>query len=316
MELAKAKTPTLPPDWTAARIARYATKLGLFILVPGLHQIACKRRILGGLLFMLFAVSEFAFSNAPAGGNFDYTYSFALFFKLSDAAFYFTWLLLAFDLKNLESRDLTLGSLVLVFCLAVIHFSPLHNNRFLLFHIEQANTACPAFCKFDIVEWERNDPKNVNYSKGDYVVLGNNYSTPYYTTKILAGPVTEFCARDNGVSLGLPYDNEFCTLLDTGAWDDEPLMDNSWKTYWGKNHYYLYDFLIPRRANLEFTNIAARNFSMMSRFEPVGVRPKKIGNLREYYIYSDEVTDLVGTALLAVYQWTGLNLFGWSESTM
>ena len=51
MELAQTRIPYLPPDWTVARVAKYAAKLGVFILVPGLHQIACKRRILGGCLW-------------------------------------------------------------------------------------------------------------------------------------------------------------------------------------------------------------------------------------------------------------------------
>ncbi len=59
MELAQTKIPYLPPDWTVARGFKYTAKLGVFILVPGLHQIACKRRILGGCfsLSMRFQVS-------------------------------------------------------------------------------------------------------------------------------------------------------------------------------------------------------------------------------------------------------------------
>jgi len=34
MELAQTKIPYLPPEWTVARVAKYAAKLGVFILVP------------------------------------------------------------------------------------------------------------------------------------------------------------------------------------------------------------------------------------------------------------------------------------------
>ena len=44
-----------------------------------------------------------------------------------------------------------------------------------------------------------------------------------------------------------------------------------------------------------------------------GIRPKKIGNTREYFFLSDNFTEFVGRVLLITYEWTGLNLFGLSK---
>jgi hypothetical protein len=46
----------------------------------------------------------------------------------------------------------------------------------------------------------------------------------------------------------------------------------------------------------------------------MGINPRKIGNIREYFIYSDRVTTAFGHILLIVYEMTGLNLFGFSKS--
>jgi len=192
MELAQTKIPYLPPDWTAERVTKLAVKLGAFILVPGVHQVTCNRKILGCLLFLLYAVSEFVLSNAPIGGISSYspsfTYLFPVFWNLSDVAQYTSWILLAIDLRSSVQRQLNFGSMLLLPCFAIIFFAPLENNRLLNFHIEQENIVCPEFCENDIVEWQFHDSKVHKLLPGDYVVL-KIHSTSYYTTRILEGPV-------------------------------------------------------------------------------------------------------------------------------
>ena len=314
MELAHAKIPYLPPDWTFARGVHFAAKLGVFILVPGLHQIACRRWILGGLIFAIFATSEFIISNSPIGGMANFDPSFGLHSRLSEDMKFFSWLLLAADLRNLENRRTGIVSLLLLQCFAVIYFAPFENNRAPFFHIEQAEIACPAFCKHDIIEWEIHELDIHRLSKGDYVVLEDLEAGAFRTTIILAGPVKEACAGDSRTSLGLPLENEFCKLVKIGAWDKERTAYISDKARWGKNHYYMYDFLIPGRPKLISTNIRGRNLSLLSRFSIVGVRPRKVGNIREYFFHSEELTDFIGHAVLTIYQWTGVNLFGLSEA--
>jgi hypothetical protein len=314
MELAQTKIPYLPPDWTVARGVRYAAKLGLFLLVPGLHQIACRRWILGGLIFAIFAISRFIITNSPIGGMLDFEPSFDLHYRLTDDMQFVTWLLLAADLRNLEGRRTGIVSLLLLQCFAVIYFAPFDNNRAPFFHIEQADIACPAFCKHDIVEWEVHEPDIHRISRGDYVVLEDLEAGAFRITKILAGPVKEACAGDSRTSLGLPPENEYCKLVKIGAWEREPLVNNSWQIYWGEYYYYRYDFLIPGRPKRSSSNIRSRNLSLLSRYAIIGVRPRKIGNIREYFFYSDELTDVIGHAVLTIHQWTGVNLFGLSET--
>ena len=133
MELAQAKIPYLPPEWTLARAAKYAAKLGVFILVPGLHQIACKRWILGSLLLILYVVSEFVGLNSPFEIMYVDLTPYSLFDNLSEVAQNISWLLLAFDLKNLERRYLTPGHLLPAACVAVLSYMPFHDNRILYY---------------------------------------------------------------------------------------------------------------------------------------------------------------------------------------
>ena len=169
---------------------------------------------------------------------------------------------------------------------------------FYIIHVEQENTVCPAFCKYDIVEWDFLDFDVEKVSIGDYVVLGG-FRGPFYTTKILEGPAKDVCASGRIKAWRLPGDNRFCT---------------KWKNDSGE-YVHLYDFLIPGLPKPGYENIRGRDIAMIFRHEAKGVRPRKVGNLREYYLYSDEVTDLVGKALLTVYKWTGLNLFGLLEGS-
>ena len=48
MNIMHAKLPFAPQDWSVLRSGKYLAKLALFIIVPGLHQIACKRWLLRG----------------------------------------------------------------------------------------------------------------------------------------------------------------------------------------------------------------------------------------------------------------------------
>ena len=228
MELAQAKIPYLPPEWTLARAAKYAAKLGVFILVPGLHQIACKRWILGSLLLILYVVSEFVGLNSPFEIMYVDRTPYSLFDNLSEAAQNISWLLLAFDLKKLDRRYLTPGHLLPAACVAVLSYMPFHDNRILFIHVEQENTVCPAFCKYDIVEWDFLDFDVEKVSIGDYVVLGG-FRGPFYTTKILEGPAKDVCASGRIKAWRLPGDNRFCT---------------KWKNDSGE-YVHLYDFLIP-----------------------------------------------------------------------
>ena len=296
MELAQAKIPYLPPDWTLARAAKYAAKLGVFILVPGLHQIACKRRILGGLLLVLYFAAEFTLSNRPSNDSDLIFPTYALATNLSEISQYISWFMLAVDFKKIEFTKLKLNPFLVLSCAAGIYFIPYHDPGVLNVHIENNNFACPAFCRYDIVEYERYYEQHARHlqriSVGDHVIVGIDEGRRY-TSKILAGPPEEACTGDGRTSLRLPVGNYFCK-----------------KDFLGN---YLFKYLILGGPNPKFTNPEGKKISMIPDFQIHGVYPNKIGNTHKYFILTDAVTDMVGNTLLTVYGWTGLNLMGLSK---
>ena len=301
MELAQAKIPYLPPDWTLARLARYAAKLGIFILVPGLHQIACKRRILGGLLLVLYFAAEFTLSNKPFEYSTEY---FPTHFHASNLAEIFrniSWLLLALDLRKLETRKLKINFFLVLSCAAGIYFVPQHQPRAIYGYVEKENFACPAFCKYDFIEYELY-PRRRRLEKeleGDYVTLGG-IMEPYYTSRILAGPL-----KDHLIGTV----KEACA----GHGDKTELQRAKKLDCEGEINEHQNDYLTLGGPKPDFKNKNGKDVSFISASKVSGIRLKKIGNTHEYFIFSNEITDIVGNALLTVYKWTGINLFGLSE---
>ncbi len=307
MELAQTKIPYLPPDWTVARGFKYAAKLGVFILVPGLHQIACKRRILGGLLMVLYFAAEFVFANEPfnfsdrgfsirslSGNLFDEGFSFRSMSRNSSEVFqYFSWLLLSLDTRNLENRKLKLNFFLILICAAGVYFVPDHNAGTLNIHIETRNYACPQFCPHDIVQYEPYDRRVDRIQAGDYVMVGIVYEFNYMAKVLVPGPPEEACADDGRTTLQLPIGNHYCRAYAPGK--------------------YTYQFLVLGGPQPEFTGSDGVKISILTDLHVSGIRPKKIGNTREYFFLSDNITEFVGRVLLITYEWTGLNLFGLSK---
>jgi len=293
MELAQTKTPYLPPDWTVARGLKYAAKLGVFVLVPGLHQIACKRRILGGLILFIFVASNFIFLNQPSESKFLDFLSPTSIMNFSSATQYATWILLSIDLNNLESRRLKPGHIIPLAFFFSVHLMPFTDHRITYVHIEQKNTVCPVFCKFDIVKWDFRNPYVEKISEGDYVVMGH-FGSSAYATRLLAGPIENYLP-------GTP--REVCSKYRLKSQLPQDLCEDFLDTARGS-------FIIRGGPKPEFKLGDGREGTMILGQEVMGFRPRKIGNLHDYFIFSDEVTEFVGTTLLTVYKWTGLNLFG------
>ena len=42
-------------------------------------------------------------------------------------------------------------------------------------------------------------------------------------------------------------------------------------------------------------------------------KPKKIGNIHDYFVLTNNITERIGTSLLLLYIWTGRNPFGLTE---
>jgi hypothetical protein len=288
MDLAQTKVPLLPPDWTAMRVATYVAKLGIFVLVPGLHQIACNRRILGGMLLLLFIVAEILQIYSPIDHANRISYNNETTYSMSLIALYFSWMLVAFDLKNLESRTLKIWILLPLFCVVWFHTPTYSLPRVVHVFVEQDGLTCPRFCNFDIVEYEPTYRDNYTLSVGDAVVIPRYKKAPF-TTTILAGPPKEACAPDGSVENYLPERSYYCSKILTGDYSDD---------------YLIYGGLYPLVRIL-----GDKPMSKISESSVDGVRPRKIGNIRDYYFLSDDLTDLMGNFLLGIYKWTGINMF-------
>jgi hypothetical protein len=291
MELAQTKIPYLPPDWTIARGVRYAAKLGVFILVPGLHQIACRRWMFGGLLMALYFAAEFTWTNIP----WDYadagTSKFVLAGHFSDISLYISWILLAVDFRNIEGRKLKINFFLVLSCATGLYFAPDAKVGTLNIYIENDDFACPAWCKYDIVEYElRYLPKH-KFSVGDYVIVEEPMRSLYVAKMMLDSP-EEACAADSRTILRLPARNRYCFNVD--GW-----------------YMYKYLALIGPHQGKKYRDL--NGFTPLSILNIRGVELKKIGNTHEYFVLSDGLTDIVGHAMLFVYKITGINLFGLSK---
>jgi hypothetical protein len=290
MELMQTKIPFLPSDWTVARGGKYAIKLGVFILVPGLHQIACNRRILGWLLFVGYLVAKFVIANQPYFALDGSQYQTGPYYKLLDIVQIFSWTLLALDIKYLETRNLTFRFLLPIVCFFTFQFMPFHSDRLLSIYVEQENYTCPAFCEFDLIKFESAMSDRDKHSVGDFIVIPLG-GRRYYVSRILAGPAKkkEPCPDDyfNWIEPRKP--DFLCPQGDGGA---------------------TYDFLIMGGPEPQLKMLDGEEYSLISKFIIGGFKPEKIGNLKEYYFWSDEVTNWLGYALLEIYLWTRINLFG------
>ena len=287
MELAQAKIPYLPPDWTVARVTKYAAKLGLFILVPGLHQIACKRRILGGLLLALYFSAEITLTYYPTDHSDGYFSIYFMASGLAGDAQRFSWLLLAVDLRGFENRELKLNFFLVLTCVAGIYFVPNQRPRVLYIHFVQESYVCPVFCKNDIVAYEEYVPNRHKIQIGEDVIVGLG-NEPRYVSKVLLDSPKETCAEDRRTPLKLPSFNFFCT-------ED---MDRR-----------LYDFVVLGGPEPELKIPDGRNVTFVGDIWVHGFKLRKIGNPQDFFIISEGFTELVGVSLLTVYKWTGFNLF-------
>jgi len=303
MELAKSRIPYLPPDWTVARGVRYAAKLCVFMLVPGLHQIACKRWIFGGLLMALYFAAEFNLSNVPFNfSDSGFTIGeLAGFF--SDLSLYSCWVLLALDARKLELRKLSSGPLLIISCAAGLYFVPDHNPGTLNIQIVEHDFACPTWCMHDIVEYRMYDDRVHKLSAGDHVVLGNYFDYMYVAELLIAGSPEEACSEDGLATRLFPAGNRFC----------QKILVNG----------YLYKVVAlgghaPEYTTIgdppsELTTVGGRKVTIYTNSQVFGVELKKVGNTRQYFVFTDSITDIVGRALMSIYEVTDVNLFGLFE---
>ncbi len=309
MDIARTQIPYLPPEWTVGRGLKYAAKLAAFIVVPGLHQIACNRRILGGLLMLCYFSVEFVSSNKPMEPDLDAFHLFLVHnnlfvffnYQFSELFQIFSWLLLALDLRKLETRKLRVNLFVGLACAAGIYFVPHHNPLWIQVYVEPHNYVCPPFCKYDIIEYESVGGNKESLLEGDYVAI-DYFHFDFYTSKLVAGPLKEHLI----VTI-----EEACA----GYGDDNELQRIRKKSCEIELQGYSNDLLTIGGPDSKFKSKSGEKISLTSYANINGVKLRRIGNTHEYFVFTDELTDYFGNALLVFYKWTGFNLFGLTEGS-
>ena len=288
MDIARTKIPFLPPEWTVGRGLKCAAKLGAFILVPGLHQAACNRRILGGLLFVIYLVSEITLSHWPWNYSSPPFTAFELAKNLGWVSLYFSWLLLAMEVRRVEGRKLKLNAITVLSVVVGLYFVPQHDAGDLNIFVERNNYVCPAFCEGDIVEYELFDGRVHNISPGDHVIR-EIYAKDQYVAKIMAGPPALSCAGEAPMLVRLPPDHFYC--------EKDELANSVLK------------YIIHGGPEQIFVSLDGIRFTLTNDGQIWGYKPKKVGNIKDFYLFSDGITNAIGQALLFIYQLMGINLF-------
>ena len=283
------KIPLLPPDWTLARGGKYLARLAVFILVPGLHQIACGRKVLGWMLFGLYLWAVLSLRHRPFDFQDMNQIPLNLLHGIQVIAQVFSWGLMAIDIRKTETRLFEPVYLVKVVSVAMVLLTPYPEIRKLRMFIQQEDQACPAFCKFDIIEFDMHLLRKHKISVDDHVVV-HSWSSGITATKILAGPPDAVCETDGSVPPYLPKGSWFCR---------KP-----------SNEIYTFHYLIRSDVAPGFKS---GNYIMIPNIAVDGINPRKIGNTHEYFVLTDGVTEVVGNSLLFFYKWTGINLFGYSD---
>jgi hypothetical protein len=196
METLNSKLPFMAPDWTLGRGIKYAAKLAMFIIVPGLHQMACKRWLFGGLLMGLYFAAIFTFTNLPYdffADHYPTHHTAELLFKIAQYLSWIlllldlkkledrklkpglflvlSWILLLLDLKKLEDRKLKPGLFLVLSCAAGLYFTPHQKEKNLMVIVEVKNDLCPEICLHDIIEFNFIDFKTNKFSVGDLVLM-------------------------------------------------------------------------------------------------------------------------------------------------
>ena len=289
MEILNSKMSLLPPDWTIARTGKYATRLVLFIIVPGLHQIAVGRRTLGALLMALYFVAEYVDSYMPYDLSTYPNLPQEIAVNISFCSLFVTWFLLVFDLRTVEQVNLRSGVFLVLVSLAGLFFIPSRDAGNLDLFIQNNDLLCPQFCQYDVIEYDPRDFKNDKISTSDYVLVDRARPSTYIT-KIVYQPSKDICEGDRKLSLFVPAYRFFCIKGEEGD--------------------YYYPDVVLGGPDPRLKTIDGQHVSMISESDIHGVKLRKIGNLRGAYLINDNITNLTGQIMYYIYLFTGVSLFG------
>ena len=295
MNFTQVQIPYLPVGWTLRRTAGQLSKLGLFVLIPGFHQIASKRVLFGSLLLALYIVSEFGSldpTNSYSTGRF---VPYELYARISYLVKLISWLLLAHDFRTFGTHQLRFGHLLPISCITALLFLSTWERQTSPFLIVDRNDFCPTFCRGDIVEWTTYESREAQLFEehrskipvGEYLVIQHPLFN-LFVSRLVAAQSDIACADDGGASLNLPRNNVYC---------DEALSPN------------YFEFLVIGGPRPHFKGTDDRTYTMVSENRVEGIQLSKLGNLRQVELLGDGLSKFVGYGMLSIYQWTGVNFF-------
>jgi hypothetical protein len=294
MEFMQTKIPLLPADWTLARGGKYLARLVVFILVPGLHQIACGRKVLGWMLFLLVLATLFCALSSPIDSLYPDYSGIWTSVVLVRAGYVFSWILLLIDLRSLEHRSLTRKSVFPLACVILLWFLPLHDHREYNLFVVEDDRFCPMYCKHDIVQFQRRILRPGKLSQLDFVIAAPfSGSDGAWLGRLLAYKPEDICEAEGGTLLGLPAENFYC-----------------YQTFAGD--YLSLHALVIGGPKMDYSGPAGEPLSLVLRLDIRGYKLKKIGNTHRYLVYDEGLTELVGNSLLTIYKWTGIDFLGMS----
>ena len=291
METLSQKTQLVLQDWSIGRAIAWLAKLGIFVLVPGLHQIACKRYVLGALLLGYFLVGKFLGTSTPISGMSYIPFVFWYQQEIWNAAQLYAWILLLFDLRNIENRGLSRWFFIPVPVAILVYFLPFHDRQLPDYFIEPYGFTCPEFCKNDIVMYGYRDFKDGMLPLNQPVVLYNYRDKEFYVSHFVAGPTKEACAGDILKNLHLKSSDPYCKDAYL------PLSQSH----------------LVKGPVADVVSEGSEEYSMVGRNNYFGGSPRRVGNTHKYFVISEEITGLIGNALLTIYEWTGLDLLDLSD---
>jgi hypothetical protein len=185
-----------------------------------------------------------------------------------------------------------IGITILTLLTAIWAFgsSTISGNQAKPLFVEQQDYTCPAFCRNDIVEFEHRDMSLDKMSVGDFIVVDYDGAPPWVSRILVESKHTRISCPDDDYNWIEPTKpEELCTR--GNACD-------------------AYDFLILGGPDPDFNLSDGQAWTLITDISVQDVRPRKIGDLHDYYLLTDGITEIVGNSLLNFYRLTGINLFG------
>ena len=329
MESPDQKPPPSLANWTEARIIEYVAKLVLFTLIPGLHQIAYRHRIFGGLMLALFLGSQFTILRNVSITLAEDKLMLDLLNGLSILLLVFSGLLLAIDVKHLRDRSLAPGLLTALVFWAALHAIPPPAEPGTLVMKQSVHDLCPAYCEGDFVEYKLRIRGEEEFSVGDYVVLKVR-KKPVWLSRILAVPPKKIACdmADQDPAAKKPEKDTIdpeSETIEPEHWSHVPQFEYDRDGYaykppqdipvWNKEGYYCdfgvrvypYQYLGSGGVKFGYKMPSGPWLSLVLDQEIKGLGLRKIGS--GHKSFSPRLNDRLDQIFVTIYRWTGLNLF-------